>query len=131
MSESLTVCTVGHSAHSADVFVGLLKTHGLRQLADVRLIPASRRHPHFSRDALPPLLAAHDISYRHFPALGGRRRPRPDSVNTAWRVEAFRGYADYMETVPFRESVDALTTWAAGGLTAVMSCRPPRPGRMN
>lgn len=114
------VFTIGHSVHTADVFAGLLTTHGIRHLADVRLIPGSRRHPHFSREALPPLLAPHGISYRHFPDLGGRRRPRRDSINTAWRVEAFRGYADYMQTVPFQQSVEALLTLAGTGLTAVM-----------
>ena len=58
--------------------------------------------------------------YRHFPELGGHRRPRPDSINTAWRVEAFRGYADYMETPAFRSAVDALLAFAAGARTAVM-----------
>ena len=114
------VYTVGPSVHSADVFVSLLTGHDIRHLADVRLIPASRRHPHFSREALVPLLAAQGISYQHFPGLGGRRRARPDSINTAWRVEAFRGYADYMQTALFQESVEALLMLARTGATAVM-----------
>lgn len=114
------VYTIGHSVHTADNFIGLLKTHGIRHLADVRLLPGSRRHPHFSREQLASLLEVHGITYRHFPELGGRRRPRPDSINTAWRVEAFRGYADHMQTVPFRESVEDLLTLARTGATAVM-----------
>ncbi|MCI0571586.1 MAG: DUF488 domain-containing protein, partial [Myxococcaceae bacterium] len=31
------------------------------------------------------------IAYVHFPGLGGRRRPRPDSGNLAWRDTGFRG----------------------------------------
>lgn len=115
-----TIYTIGHSVHAAEVFIALLKTHGVRNLADVRLIPGSRRHPHFSREQLPGLLEAHAITYRHFPGLGGRRRPRPDSTNTAWRVEAFRGYADYMQTAPFRESVEELLAFAGTGATALM-----------
>ena len=42
-----------------------------------------------------------DIRYEHFPELGGRRKAKPDSRNTAWRNDAFRGYADYMETREF------------------------------
>jgi uncharacterized protein (DUF488 family) len=114
------IYTVGHSVHTADIFIGLLKTHGIRHLADVRLIPASRRHPHFSHDQLPSLLAPCGITYRHFPDLGGRRRPRPESINTAWRVEAFRGYADYMQTAPFQAAVEDLLALAATGATAVM-----------
>ena len=115
-----TVYTVGHSVHSADAFIALLQRHGIRHLADVRLIPASRRHPQFAREALGAALEACDISYRHFPDLGGRRRPRPESVNTAWRVEAFRGYADHMQGEPFLASLEALLILARTGPTVVM-----------
>jgi uncharacterized protein (DUF488 family) len=45
------------------------------------------------------------IEYAHFVDLGGRRDPAPDSINTAWRVDAFRGYADYMETPQFHRAL--------------------------
>lgn len=114
------IYTVGHSTHSADAFIALLKTHGIRQLADVRLIPKSSRYPHFALERLSVLLESHGITYRHFRDLGGRRRPRQDSVNTAWRVEAFRGYADYMGTAPFRQAVESLLTFSLAGRTTVM-----------
>ena len=114
------VYTIGHSVLAAEAFIALLTAHRIRHLADVRLIPGSRRHPHFSRDALPGLLEPSGISYQHFPDLGGRRRPRRDSINTAWRVEAFRGYADYMATGPFLQSVESLLALSATGATAVM-----------
>jgi len=41
------------------------------------------------------------IGYEHFPEFGGRRKPRQDSRNIAWRNDAFRGYADHMETPEF------------------------------
>lgn len=115
-----TVYTVGHSNRSAEAFVELLHAHGIRHLADVRLIPRSARHPQFSRDSLDPFLARHGIAYRHFPDLGGRRRPRRDSPNTAWRVETFRGYADYMSTDTFKAALAALLAFAAGAKTSVM-----------
>ena len=120
------VYTVGHSVHTAEALINLLKAHAIGHLADVRLIPGSRRHPHFSREALPALLEPAGVSYLHFPDLGGRRRPRPDSVNTAWRVEAFRGYADYMASQPFRDSLEALLELSRTGATA--SCAPRRSG---
>ena len=112
--------TVGHSIHPPDVFTDLLRTHEIEQLADIRLIPKSRRYPHFNIDVLRASLEGAGIRYRHFVDLGGRRRPRPDSVNTAWRVETFRGYADYMSTPRFRAAADALLAFADGGRTAVM-----------
>ena len=114
------IYTVGHSTHAAEAFIGLLKAHGVRQLADVRLIPKSSRYPHFALERLSVLLESHGVTYRHFRDLGGRRRPRPDSVNNAWRVEAFRGYADYMATEPFRVAFESLLTFSSAGRTTVM-----------
>src|SRR5207244_10844508 len=46
------IYTVGHSTRELDDFLALLAAHGVRQVVDVRRYPASRRHPHFARDAL-------------------------------------------------------------------------------
>lgn len=80
----------------------------MRVLVDVRRFPGSRRHPQFSRDALAASLAGSGIIYIHEPDLGGRRPARPDSPHTAWRVEAFRGYADHMETPEFQAALARL-----------------------
>ena len=90
------IYTIGHSTLAAAAFVDLLAAHEIKQVADICSVPKSRRHPHFVREALDTLLARHAIVYRHFPALGGLRKPRTDSINTAWQNESFRGYADYM-----------------------------------
>ena len=74
-------------------------------LIDVRRFPGSRRHPQFGRDALAVSLRSAGIDYAHFVDLGGRRDPAPDSVNTGWRLDAFRGYADYMETPQFHRAI--------------------------
>ena len=112
--------TIGHSTHDAVEFLELLRHHRVRQVADVRTMPRSRRHPHFNREALAQFLDVHGISYRHFPELGGLRKPKPDSANTAWRETSFRGYADYMATASFATGLDALLQFASSGLTAVM-----------
>lgn len=114
------VYTIGHSTHPADAFVALLQAHRIRQVADVRLLPKSARHPHFAREPLADLLGRRGVTYRHFLDLGGHRRPKADSVNTAWRVAAFRGYADYMDTAPFQRALDDLLRFAAAAPTAVM-----------
>ena len=115
-----TIATIGHSIHPIETFAALLRTYGITQIADVRLIPRSRRHPQFSIDRFPELLSSYGVSYKHFSDLGGRRRPRPDSPNTAWQVPAFRGYADYMQTARFHTAVEALLGFAQNGPTAVM-----------
>jgi uncharacterized protein (DUF488 family) len=112
--------TIGHSTLSADDFLGLLERHGIRQLADVRTIPRSRRHPHFAREALDGFLGRRGLVYRHFPALGGLRKAQRDSINTGWINEGFRGYADYMQTEAFWGALGELLTFAQAGSTAVM-----------
>jgi uncharacterized protein (DUF488 family) len=114
------IWTIGHSTRSADEFVQLLRANDIGGLADVRTIPRSRRHPQFGRELLDARLRAEGIEYRHFAALGGLRRPRPDSPNTAWRNEAFRGYADHMLTPAFSTAVDELLAFGDSRNVAVM-----------
>ena len=61
-----------------------------------------------------------EIEYLPMPAFGGRRKPDVDSPNGAWRVAAFRGYADYMATEAFAEGLDRLVNLASGLRVAVM-----------
>ncbi len=107
--------TIGHSTRSLDELIELLRAFGVDQLADIRTVPRSRRHPHFSIDALSRSLPAAGIGYRHFPGLGGLRKPRADSPNIGWRHPSFRGYADYMQTAAFAEALAELIAWAHEG----------------
>jgi uncharacterized protein (DUF488 family) len=116
----MQIFTIGHSVRPLDQFLVLLRAHGVTGLADVRTVPRSRRHPHFSRESLETSLPAAAIAYRHFPALGGLRKPRRDSPNGGWRHEAFRGYADHMASAEFRSAVDDLIAFARTGIVAVM-----------
>jgi len=114
------IYTIGHSTRSAEVFVGLLQAHGVRQLADIRKIPASKRHPQFVKETLAAILANSGIVYRHFPDLGGLRKPKTGSVNTALRNESFRGYADYMQTETFHNALLDLLQFGEVCTTALM-----------
>jgi uncharacterized protein (DUF488 family) len=116
----MLVFTIGHSIRAAADFVRLLNAHGIAGVADVRRFPASRRHPHYSRDTLAGLLAASGLRYTHIPELGGRRQPLKDSRNSAWQNSSFRAYADYMATDTFRAGVEALLAFAAAARSAIM-----------
>jgi uncharacterized protein (DUF488 family) len=120
MSSAPRILTIGHSTRTADQFLALLQAHGVAAIADVRTVPRSRRHPHFSRDALASFLPAHGIAYEHFPGLGGLRKPLSDSPNTGWRHPSFRAYADHMASDEFHASLEALLGSAETSLTAVM-----------
>jgi uncharacterized protein (DUF488 family) len=117
----MRIWTIGHSTRTIDKFISLLEEHGIKSLADVRLLPGSKRYPQFNKETLSASLGKARIRYEHFPELGGRRKTKPDSRNTAWRNESFRGYADYMETEEFDKGVKRLLDFAAdAGPTAIM-----------
>jgi uncharacterized protein (DUF488 family) len=120
MAKELSIWTVGHSTLSIESFLSSLSYFHVQLLADVRSFPGSRRYPHFNKENLSTALADAAIRYEHLRELGGRRRPRPDSINMAWRNESFRGYADYMETEAFREGVQRLIDLAAKQRVAIM-----------
>ena len=116
----ITIWTVGHSTRTAEKFLEMLRAHEIKVLVDVRSFPGSRRYPQFNRAELTRALSEVGIEYRHEPRLGGRRTPRADSHNTAWKNPSFRAYADHMESEAFRRGVEELLEVAATERTAVM-----------
>ncbi len=65
--------TIGHSNHSFDRFVALLRDAGVTAIADVRSTPFSRRYPWFSQRPLSETLMRNDFSYVWLgDSLGGR-----------------------------------------------------------
>jgi uncharacterized protein (DUF488 family) len=114
------VWTVGHSTRTLDEFVGVLRAHDIEALVDVRRFAASRRLPQFNEGALRDGLEQAGIAYRWLPELGGRRAPQPQSINTGWRLESFRGYADHLASDEFAEGLFELLMVADGLRTTVM-----------
>lgn len=114
------IYTIGHSTRTLEEFVHLLHTFDIELLADIRHFPGSRRYPYFNKEALELSLPQNNIKYVHFVDLGGRRKTNPDSINTAWRLKAFRGYADYMETDAFKNAAIQLAERALKQRTAYM-----------
>lgn len=118
--ETVRIWTIGHSTRTLEEFIELLAENKIEVLADVRSYPGSRKFPHFNREALSISVETVGIRYIHLKALGGRRKPRPDSQNTVWQNASFRAYADYMETQEFRDGVDELLTIATKGRASIM-----------
>src|SRR5439155_15873104 len=117
----MRIWTIGHSTRGIDEFISLLEENEINLLVDVRAWPGSKRYPQFNKDALKESLNAHGIRYEHFPELGGKRKSKPDSRNTAWRNASFRAYADYMETEQFQKGIERLLDVAVeAGPTAIM-----------
>jgi uncharacterized protein (DUF488 family) len=122
------VVALGHSNQPPERFLEALQAHGVQVLVDVRRFPGSRRVAWTGRDQLEPMLAEAGIRYLHAPDLGGRRSPRPGSLNTAWRNAQFRGYADHMDAPEFQSALDRLLALAKKEVVAVM-CAEAVPWR--
>ncbi len=82
---AVVVHTLGHSTLSLSEFLALVAAYEIRGIADVRRYPVSRRHPHFTREALAAALADAGLSYGWLPGLGGRRPAQADSPHVGWR----------------------------------------------
>jgi uncharacterized protein (DUF488 family) len=122
------IFTIGHSTRPFSELLAILRAHAIAELADVRTVPRSRHNPQYEGAALREALDAHGIVYRHWPALGGRRRPQPRSPNTGWRNASFRGYADHMQSGAFVEAIDALVA-NARARACVLMCAEAVPWR--
>jgi uncharacterized protein (DUF488 family) len=120
--------TIGHSNRPLDQLIAMLQAHGIDLLVDVRTVPKSRYNPQFNTENLPAPLLREGIEYIHMPGLGGLRHARKDSINTGWRNDSFRGYADYMQTPEFDAALAELLQAAEGRHAAVM-CAEAVPWR--
>jgi uncharacterized protein (DUF488 family) len=115
-----TIYTIGHSTRTFEEFLELLHAYSIEMLVDVRSYPGSRRYPHFNKEKLGEELPSKNILYKHIPTLGGRRKVSSKSKNTVWKNDAFRGYADYMETGDFKKGIEELEKIASMYCTAFM-----------
>lgn len=128
INSQITIHTIGHSTRTLPEFITILRAYNVTLVVDVRRIPRSRHNPQFNKETLPDSLKSEGINYIHMPEIGGLRRPKPDSINTAWRNKSFRGYADYVQTKEFIENLLNLIALARESCVTVM-CAEALPWR--
>lgn len=114
------IWTIGHSNRAIEEFLALLTGEEIALLADIRRFPGSRKYPHFNPEPLGESLEQGGIQYLPFKELGGRRKVSEDSPHTVWRNDAFRGYADYMDTAEFDCALERLMELGSARRTAIM-----------
>jgi uncharacterized protein (DUF488 family) len=122
------VLTIGHSTRTIEEFIGLLQAHGATRVVDVRTVPRSWHNPQFNKSSLPGSLKKAGLRYIHMPGMGGLRHARRNSLNVGWRNASFRGYADYMQTTEFEQSLEKLIQLANQDRIALM-CAEAVPWR--
>lgn len=114
------IFTIGHSTHSLETFISMLNSFAIELLVDIRSFPGSRIYPQFNKENLQNTIPEAGIEYIHLKELGGRRKVLKSSKNSVWRNDAFRGYADYMETHEFENAVNMLSELGLKKKTAYM-----------
>ena len=115
------VFTVGHSTHPREVFLSLLRMHGVEAVADVRSSPFSRFNPQFNREAFEQWLKSEGIQYVFLGReLGARSEDRSCYMNG--RVQ----YARLAQTPLFRSGLDRVIQGAARYRIALM-CAEKEP----
>lgn len=113
MPPGKAIYTVGHSNLPWEEFVRLLAGFGIEIVADVRRFPTSKKHPHFTREALARGLSQAGIRYEWLGAeLGGYRRG---------------GYEAHMRSESFRQGIARLLSLSDEGRVAILCAeRDPR-----
>ncbi len=119
--------SIGHSTHPIAAFIGMLTTHGIRVVADVRTVPRSRHVPQFNQAELDAALQASGLKYCHLPELGGLRKPKADSINLGWKNGGFRGFADHMQTEAFEAGLARLIALARAEGPVAFMCAEALP----
>ena len=122
------IFTLGHSTLPIERFLALTRTYAIKCIADIRSLRRSRHNPQFNESDLAAALAEAQLEYSPLPGLGGLRRPHKDSQNDGWRNDGFRGYADYMQTPAFQDSLEVLIRMSKNRRVAIM-CAEAVPWR--
>ena len=120
MDDVRPLLTVGHGTLTEEAMLDLLHGAGVELLIDIRTYPGSRHNPQHRQEELARWLPAGGVEYRWEKRVGGRRKGRADSRHPGLRHEAFRAYADHMETPEFRAGLDEVLAAAGAVGTAVM-----------
>lgn len=115
--DTYTIYTIGHSNHTSEKFIALLKQHAIACLVDVRSQPYSRYNPHFNRETLAAALRAAGIQYVDRGAsLGGR----PDQKELYDPGSEHPNYQRQRQTTRYQEGIGGLTNQARHIKTAIM-----------
>jgi len=110
-----TIYTIGHSNHTLERFIALLKQHGINALCDVRSEPYSRVNPQFNCDTLKAALWKNGITYIFLGKELGARSEDPSCY-----VQGKVQYDYLAQSALFRKGIDSLLERMQGCRLAIM-----------
>lgn len=95
----MVIYTIGHSTHSQEYFLELLRGHGVNCVADVRSVAASARNPQYNKAALQSFLNRKGVRYLHMGVEFGARQAGPLRADGRLDVEKFRASTQFLSGV--------------------------------
>ncbi len=111
------VYSIGHSDHTIEAFLALLRQHHIVMIVDVRSQPYSQWVPQFNRESLARDLEAAGIRYVFMgDALGGRPSDRQFHPSSAEHPD----YEALAASARYREAIDELLKLASEARVAMM-----------
>ncbi len=117
------IYTVGHSNHSIDFFIDLIKTFSITCIIDVRSVPASSYSPQFNIDNLQKSLKASKIIYLHFGEEFGARHTEKELLDSFGKVD----FDKVRETPKFLFGVERLQKGLDRGFNISLMCSEAEP----
>jgi uncharacterized protein (DUF488 family) len=118
-----TIYTVGHSTHSIEVFLDLLKAYSISCLIDVRSVAASSYNPQYNKEPLTNFLKANGITYLHFAEEFGARHTDPDLLDDEGKVN----FELVRKSWNFKQGVERLWQGIDKGFTITLMCSESEP----
>lgn len=117
------IYTIGHSNHSLDTLLKLLRANAIEVVVDVRSAPYSKYVPQFNKHNLESELP--DKGFRYL-FMGDSIGGKPD--NPAFReTDGTIDYNSIAATEKFQHGIDRLVKGAAEGWTIALLCAEKQP----
>jgi len=120
---SLSCYTIGHSNHTIEEYIQLLKKHNINLIVDVRSYPNSKYVPHFNKDELEISLNEHNISYLFMGDKLGGRYNNPDLLFSDGSVD----YAKVSQTNKFIGGIQYVIEKINDGKILAVMCSEKNP----
>jgi uncharacterized protein (DUF488 family) len=119
-----TIFTIGHSDHTMERFVALLRQYGIETVVDVRSQPYSRRAPQYQKRVLARALEEAGIGYVFAGAELGGRPKGAAFYRAGGRLDPVRR----AKAEGFREGIDGIVATASSRRSVIL-CAEEDPTR--
>lgn len=117
------IYTVGHSTHTLEYFLELLRAYSVNCIIDVRSVPASAYNPQYNQESFSAFLKRNGITYLHFAQEFGARHTDPDLLDEEGKVD----FELVRKSWNFKSGVERVWQGIEKGYTIALMCSESEP----